>query len=293
MSLVEFGKSVHRRLTEACCGARIVFHHVPKCGGTSVGRSLRRAYILSQGTVTPEESFRAFAACAGSERKDELLAGVLQFREVMLLYMMYSDVRCVSAHIPFSNVAHDRFHGKYLFVTLLRDPVERFISHFFWSYGKAHAHGGIDEELADFLGSERARALGSTFVRYFSGRPPGYGSTLTQGVDQAIRNLRLMDHVGFLDDVARFGTTLRELTGKRMRIGRENVGAHKSKYAGILDGALRRAILDVCAPDREIWDAIQDLRLAAPSGQDRGLEAAPTGPVWPARADGRLVYGSE
>lgn len=37
MSLIELGKSLHGYETDLACGRRIVFHHVPKCGGTSVG----------------------------------------------------------------------------------------------------------------------------------------------------------------------------------------------------------------------------------------------------------------
>src|SRR5438876_5474583 len=92
--------------TDFLCSKRIVFHHVPKCGGTSVGRALRRAYILSQASVTPEESFRALTAV--KERADRLISpirDVYEFRELMLLYLLYSDVRCIAAHIPFSEIA--------------------------------------------------------------------------------------------------------------------------------------------------------------------------------------------
>src|SRR5437868_4791278 len=96
MSLVDWGKRAHRWLTNSFCEKRIVFHHVPKCGGTSVGRALRRAYILSQASVTPEESFRALTAV--KERADRLISpirDVYEFRELMLLYLLYSDVRCI------------------------------------------------------------------------------------------------------------------------------------------------------------------------------------------------------
>ena len=53
---------------------------------------------------------------------------------MMLLYMLYSDVRCVAAHIPFSDASFDRFAGSYAFVTLLRHPVDRFISNYLWSH---------------------------------------------------------------------------------------------------------------------------------------------------------------
>jgi hypothetical protein len=264
MSLVDWGKSLHLRLTEKMCPRRIVFHHVPKCGGTSVGRALRRAYILSQGTVTPEQSQAAFSAVKNSAERDSTLGDVLELREMMLLYLLYSDIRCVSAHIPFSDVAHEKFQGKYQFVSLLRDPVDRFVSHYMWSHRRPAAHGHIKEEFEDFLSSERAAMMGATYVRYFCGRPHLANVNLNTSVETAIRNLRRLDHVGFLDDMPAFEASLQKLTAKKLKIGHENVGRTRSVRQSILDGRLRQQVLDVCAPDREIWAAVQDLRAGSP-----------------------------
>lgn len=258
MSATDLAKSLHRRAINVLCGHRIVFHHVPKCGGTSVGRTLRRAYILSQGTVTPVESERAFDAAQSSSVATGM-AHVSELREMMLLYLLYSDVRCVSAHVPFSNAAFDRFANRYSFVTLLRDPVERFISNYYWNHDRPGAHFAIPESFDAFLASERAAALGSTYVRYFCGEP-GEKFTQKTHVDAAIRNLRRMDLVGFLDDLKRFQTKLRALTGKRLSIGSENVGNTRTRRDSILSGPLRDRVLEVCSPDRDVWEAVQDLR---------------------------------
>ena len=257
MSVIDLARSFHGRATDLLCGRRIVFHHVPKCGGTSVGRTLRRAYLLSQGTVTPVESEKAFNAVqqTGPQRG---IGHVSELREMMLLYMLYSDVRCVSAHIPFSNAAFERFADHYSFVTLLRDPVKRFISNYFWSHDRPDAHFRIAEEFEDFLATERARGMGSTYVRYFCGEPgEKFGPS---HVDAAIRNLRRMSCVGFLDEVGRFEAGLRALTGRRLKIGKENVGGSSARRDAFLSGPLRDRILEVCGPDRDIWDAVQDLR---------------------------------
>jgi hypothetical protein len=257
MSLIDFGKTLHRRAADLLCGERIVFHHVPKCGGTSVGRSLRRAYILSQGTVTPIESEKAFIAAARPDRQAGI-GHVSELREMMLLYMLYSDVRCVSAHIPFSNPAFENFADRYAFVTLLRDPVDRFISNYYWNHVREDAHFRVEDSFEDFLQTDRARAMGSTYVRYFCGEPGQcFGP---RHVDSAIRNLRRMDYVGFLDEVGRFEAALQILTGRRFKIGRENVGNTGAKRDSILSGPLRDKVLAACSADRDIWNAVQDLR---------------------------------
>lgn len=258
MSMTQLAKSLHQRAINLLCGERIVFHHVPKCGGTSVARALRRAYILSQGTVTPAESEKAFDAIRDS-RAQQSIGNVSDLREMMLVYMLYCDVRCVAAHIPFSEVAFERFNARYVFVTVLRDPVERFISNYFWSHKRPVGIQHIPEGLEEFLLTDRAQRLGATYARYFSGEPAAKTFT-TKHVDAAVRNLRRMDFVGFLDEVPGIEEALRHLTGCRLNIGRENVASGSENRDQILSGPLRESILAACSVDRDIWDAVQDLR---------------------------------
>ena len=70
---------------------------------------------------------------------------------------------------------------------------------------------------------------------------------------------------GFLDDVKGFESNLRSLTGKKLKIGYENVGGTRKTRNDIMDSRLRKKVLEICAPDIEIWDAVQDLR---PNGLD-------------------------
>ncbi len=268
MSLIDFGKSLQQRAIERLSGNRIVFHHVPKCGGTSAGRALRRAYILSQDTVTPEASMKAFEAVR--EDRPQLSVGdVSELREMMLLYLLYSDTRCVSAHIPFSDAAYRRFADRYVFVTLLRDPVDRFISNYYWSHQHPSGVAYIAEPLEDFLLTSRARHLGSTYVRYFCGEPAQQFTA--KHVAAAIRNLRRLECVGFLDEVGRFGSALRQLTGKRLKIGRENVGNAGAKRDAILSGPTGEKVREACSFDQEIWDAVQDLRTRLPGASPVSL----------------------
>jgi hypothetical protein len=263
MASAELAKSFQRWATNAVSGNRIVFHHVPKCGGTSAGRALRRAYILSQGTVTPRESEQAFDAVRASNGQSSI-GDVSELREMMLLYMLNCDVRCVAAHIPFSNAAFDEFADRYAFVTLLREPVARFISNYFWS----HKHPGgvqyVAESLEEFVETERAQRLGSTYARYFCGEPAQKTFT-TRHADAAVRNLHRMNFVGFLDEVPRFEKALRFLTGRRLGVGRENVGGTSGRRDEIMSGPLGKKILDACRIDLEIWNAVQDLRTRPPT----------------------------
>lgn len=254
MSVVDTLKSLSGGLRDRAIPQRFVFHHVPKCGGTSVGRALRMRYILSQTTVTPESSFRAFEAFTGRTDREQMLIDVLDLREQMLLYHMFEGVHGLSLHVRFSHAAYERFRETYKFVTILRDPVARFVSHYHWSHGKPNAHARIDEDFETFLGTDRARRLGATYVEFFSGLPKDTDFASDTAVAAACDNLKKFDVIGKLSALDQFERDIRETLGVRVKIGHEN--ARKKKPGGpseLDDPALRSRIEALCAPDLAVW----------------------------------------
>lgn len=237
---------------------RFVFHHVPKCGGTSVARALRRRYLTSQATVKPEPSFRAFQAFTGRTDTDRMLIDVIDLRKQMMLYLLYDDVRCISLHVPFSDVAHQVFKDRYKFITILREPVSRFLSHYNWSSRRPGAHGHIDESFDSFLASERARRMGAEYVEMFADLPNDAALDSPEAIAAAVWNLTKLDVVGRLDDLAGFSDALKRELGIRIRIGHEN-RAHRSRdfVAGSdLTEDQRQAVWRICAPDIAVWQAM-------------------------------------
>jgi hypothetical protein len=281
MSIVDRAKALVGLMNDYHLPQRVVFHHVPKCGGTSVGRALRKRYITSQATVSPESSFRAFQTFTGRTDREGLLVDILDLREQMLLYLLYEDVRCVSAHVRFSHAAYDTFRDKYAFITILREPVQRFISHYFWSFQRPNAHGRIDEDFESFLETQRAKRLGASYVEYFCGLPKETDITTAEAVDSAIRNLRRMNIVGRLDDLAGFQADLRKTLGVRVRIGHENkMRQSVGREAGVVKPELMDHVRALCAPDIMVWNAVFSGcgEVKATNTSLTSTHTAPTGP---------------
>ena len=261
MSAIDRVRAMKERLAQRAMPQRFVFHHIPKCGGTSVGRALRQRYILSQATVTPEESFRAFELFTGRDDRNQMLIDVLDLREQMLLYHMFHDVRGLSLHVRFSEAAWGRFHDRYKFVTILRDPVQRFVSHYHWSHDKPHAHGRIEEDFIAFLETPRARRIGATFVEYLCGLPKDVPTDSEEAIAAAVTNLDRFAVIGDLADLPRFEADIRRELGVGVRIGHENAGRVKgSRYRELDDPDLRGRIEALCAPDIAVWDAFRSKR---------------------------------
>ena len=257
MSVVDVTRRALSDLKERSIPQRVVFHHVPKCGGTSIGRALRKRYLLSQATVKPEESFRAFEAFTGRNDRDRMLVDVLDLREQMMLYLLFEDIRCVSLHVRFSETAYERFSDRYKFITILREPVERFISNYFYSHGRTGAHGCIDEDFETFLGTPRARRMGATYSEFYCGLPISEDFAGDRAVSRAIENIGKFDVVGRLDDLGGFMAALRKELGVAIRIGHENKlkkGAAKARER-ISPEQIER-VRDLCQPDIAIWNHV-------------------------------------
>lgn len=259
-------KALRDRLVTGTLPNRFVFHHVPKCGGTSVGRALRKRYILSQGTVKPDESFRAFETFSGRHDHEQMLIDVAALREQMLLYLLHDDIRGVALHVPFSHAAHTRFAPRYKFLTILREPVSRFVSHYFWSHRKPDDHARIDADFETFLGTERARRMGASYVEYYAGAPTAPALADPALIEAAICNLRdRFDLVGRLDDLPGFEAGVKEHLQVRIRIGHEN----KARQSGAArDAAIPPELMararEICAPDIAVWEGYFGTR--APDG---------------------------
>ncbi len=235
---------------------RVVFHHAPKCGGTSVGRALRRRYLLSQATVLPEATYRAEAALAPDADPLTLLHRAEDLRERMLLYHLAAGVDCVSAHVRFSDAAFDAFHDQARFVTMLREPTARFLSHYRWSHGRPQGHAHIPEPFPEFLETPAAARLGAFYVYFFSGLPPDADMTTADALARAKANLDRLHVVGFLDDPEGFERRIEAEVGVRIRIGRENRGA------GPMPDATGHAdrIDALTAPDRALFHHARETR---------------------------------
>ncbi len=230
---------------------RVVFHHVPKCGGTSVGRAFRKRFLLSQATVLPEATFRAEQTLDPAADAETLLVRAEALRERMFLYQLAAGVDCVSAHVRFSEPAWAAYRDRAKFVTVLRDPVARFVSHYRWSHGRPDGHAHIPEDFEPFLETPAAHRLGAFYVYFFSGLPADADMTTDAALARAKANIDRFDVVGFLDRLEDFEAAIRREVGVRIRIGHEN---RASAARPATDDALARRVEELTAPDRALFD---------------------------------------
>ena len=105
-------------------------------------------------------------------------------------------------------------------MTLLRDPVQRFLSSYFYQRRRAAPHATIDQELDRYVETRRARHAGAIYVRFFAGdclREP-----TEERVQRALANLERLQLVGITEALEPFALAFGRRFGLPLSLGWRN-----------------------------------------------------------------------
>lgn len=233
----------------------IVFHHIPKCGGVSISSAMHAAYapwlVRNIGASRTVEAVRVLGR--GPEANGAIAwSDVHRLRTQLLAMYLAEGARCVSGHVQFSPAIQARFRETHRFVTVLRDPLDRFVSQFLYS---TRASQSYDRREMDWTEADLARVgpgWGRTMARFLAGADEAGDMDDKELVARAKDSLHALDIVGFLDDLPAFARAVHESAGARLAIGRENRSS--AKQTGELhQHPLMQRVRDYCAVDCEIY----------------------------------------
>lgn len=241
---------------------RIALIHVPKCAGMAVGRALRETYFSRRRRWTARlrhgEGFRTVDIDAhASTRTARALGRTLpEVRATLLHYHLQdSTIGYVSGHVPFTREIGEDFADEWHFVTILRNPVDRFISEYLYNRYKPQDHFSISEDVEPFLETPEARRLGSQLVNFLTGRADVYTTPTGPQVRAAVENLEYFSVVGVTERMTDFASGVKERFGRSLTIGRENRSpAPEEARVPFEDPVVMKRIEELNEGDAEVYE---------------------------------------
>ncbi len=229
---------------------RVIFTHVPKSAGSTIKTVLYRQYR--------EKMFQFYAGVYGTS--EELLHAVVQKSETDLRAM-----QAISGHVPYG--LHNRIQGQWQYFIVLRDPVKRVLSAYFYARSvPKHPKYGDAMRLSAVEYLAQNPAFATLHIRYLLGMPTDKPNQVIDLNADLPDNALEIAKQRLVNDYAAFGLTerldeslllLREVFGWR-NIYYESRNITRGKPSSIPVETLD-ALREACALDIALYEYAKEV----------------------------------
>ena len=181
--------------------------------------------------------------------------------EYLLLYFMGQDkVKFITGHVPFSGIAYRQYHHQFSFITILRDPVSRWLSEYTFNKFKKSMHRKetANVDIEEYINLEVGEEQGRQYVLFLGGRLNSKEYSSKTALARAIDNLRKFSVIGCVEDMQDFIDRYYEHFGMKLNIEYKNTNPRPKKWEeqNITDD-IRNKIENICERDCEIYYHLQ------------------------------------
>lgn len=242
-------KQIKKRLVRHF-DAKLFFMHIPKCGGTSVDNAIR----LHRHNNRPWHQFHMNSEAAAAAARLSKMTWKA-YNENLLLYAMANpQTSYITGHFFFSRTAYEHFGDSWDFITILRDPVERWFSQYYYNRFKSGRFLKTELSLVDYLRSTQGENASGTYATMLEGAGDHWAVDPEQTVKDAIENLSRFHLVGCLEHLDRFAARFQERHGISLDIGkiRKNPKANYAQRDEITP-AIREQVAHLCRHDLKVY----------------------------------------
>lgn len=230
---------------------RLMFLHIPKCGGTSIASAIGACYGYR--AIDPSQFY--LDASAVLETAGQFDQHFQQVSERLLLYTMaQKQSRYITGHFFFSEKASSRYGDQWQIITILRDPVSRWFSQYFFNRYKKADHFKTDADLESYIESAEGIGAAHTLMNVLEGSGQDWGHDPQEGVNRAIANLDKIALVGFLEHLEQFKSRFKARYGATLKIGtlRKNPASPIQSKTQV-PGEIIKQVRHICRYDNQIY----------------------------------------
>jgi hypothetical protein len=240
---------------------KVFYCHVPKCAGSSISRAIRQQLFVGFKGATFKIDLRA------SHKSSQLSSmDAMRVREILLAYNLSNAQNYFgSGHVYCRPNVVEYYMNEWDFVTILRNPIDRWISEYVYSTYKDSDWQKNILPIDDYLASERGKVTGIEFIRYFSSMPNDYVGNVEEFIDEAVENLRRFSVIGTIEDIERW----RESFNKRFNTDLSIPRINTSPRVGVADrirsdDSIMKKIEELCEPDLRVYQRIVEMTKVSP-----------------------------
>jgi len=174
----------------------------------------------------------------------------------MSKYYMEKELGFISGHIPFFE--YDPKIFPYKRVTVLREPVSRFLSHYNMALDETVMVPPLPPPLSpfeEFVKTDCARFWGRLQCIFISGKT-SLDIDKNDLVQSALKSAKSFDLIGFQHDIPQFEQNLNNLLNTNIKIKEKNVRNNKTLTKDMFDQKQLKIIEDICRPDIELYNRL-------------------------------------
>lgn len=225
----------------------------------------RRSYRFSNFHIRSEPSSKAAEKLYNVPfESDNYLYYRQQVRQSLVFYTAMQDVQFITGHFCYDPQFLQLRERGYNLVSFLRNPVDRFISSYFYRRYKKKKYSKIFESFEDYINSSSALDDGCTYIRFIGGIQPDEDPRSQQAIERAKENVMSFDEIGLLEELQLFQRSVRENIGVQIGIPHKRDNPAKQRK-DVLDNyqevksstTVRNRIAEICQPDIELFDFIR------------------------------------
>lgn len=235
---------------------KICFIHVPKCGGTYVGELLKKQYAAKK----LYKKFKSVNIDAKSSKHTALFFDeeVQYFRNKLASYYLNKkNLDFFEGHVSLGRFVLSHYANTWSFLSLIRDPVSRFFSQYFYASNKESDHEKIYLTLDEWIKSYSAKNFGMLYTNYFAYELNNNKFNVSDKINRAKENMYNYYHIGFTENIKQFiaqnNLNIFSRLSYRISFTRTNKNPIKNYMRSVTE-VQRRKVEELCKPDIEIYN---------------------------------------